>query len=82
MPDGWAQLNRLIIDDPMLEQASEKKMPDPGLITRDLKRLLGEDTASGFDEYQRSAFIFGAIASLATCHAKLKGLGEKVNWNR
>ena len=43
---------------------------------------------SGFDQQKRSAFIFRgiaigdfAVASLAYSHAKLKGLGDRVNWN-
>jgi ornithine cyclodeaminase/alanine dehydrogenase-like protein (mu-crystallin family) len=88
MPDGLAQLDTVVIDDLEQEQASEKKMIDPRLITGDLKGLLSEDTAPGFDEHKRSAFIFRgiaigdfAVASLAYSQAKLKGLGDRVNWN-
>jgi len=88
MGETLAELHTVVIDDLAQEQVSEKKMLDPGLITGDLKGLVGADFAAGFDPHKTSTFIFRgiaigdfAVAGLAYHQAKLMGLGEKVSWN-
>lgn len=85
-PQGMEVLAPLFIDDQVQEDASPKKLVDPGLVTGDLKALL-TDGPGAFNADARRAFLFRglgigdfAIARLGYLTAMEKGAGQSVGW--
>ena len=86
VPEGMRVLAPLFIDDQTQEDASPKKLVDPGLVSGDLKALL-TDGPGDFSPDARRAFVFRglgigdfAIARLAYLSAVEKAAGQAVGW--
>jgi len=85
-PEGMEVISPLYIDDQAQEDASPKKLVEPGLVTGDLKALLS-DGPGAINADSRRAFLFRglgigdfAIARLGYLNAMEKRAGQSARW--
>ena len=85
LPDGMTALGQVVIDDRAQEDAMDKKMVDPGLVTADLTEMVGGAVAIAHDPARPSAFIFRglalgdyAAAALALARAEARDAGRRL----
>jgi len=83
--EGMESLGQVVIDDRAQEDAMEKKLVDPALVTADLTEILSGTATVAPDPDRPSAFVFRglalgdyAAAALALTRAEAAGAGRKL----
>ncbi|MDH3663412.1 MAG: ornithine cyclodeaminase family protein, partial [Alphaproteobacteria bacterium] len=85
--ESMPAFDTIVIDDQEQERASAKKMVDPGLVSGDLRDVVGGKIGEAFDLDKTCAFIFRglaigdfAVACLAYERALAAAKGTSVRW--